>query len=97
MKDGIRIALALALAIVLQTTASSAVDREECFEACDTKMEACLEKCPDGTATHKDHSCRNACAENTFQPCLNACPNPRTGLTPAQKDQMKELEKEQND
>jgi len=97
MRHGIRILLILALAIALHATASSAVDREECFEACDTKMEACLDKCPEGTTTHKDHSCRNACAKEIFQPCLNACPNPRTGLTPAQKEEMKELEKEQND
>ena len=43
-------ALSLALhAFRSSLSTASAVDREECFEACDTKMEACLVKCPDGT------------------------------------------------
>ena len=95
MRNAIRLLLALTVFFVV--TASSAVDREECFEACDTKMEACLAKCPEGTTTHEDHRCRNACAENTFQPCLNACPNPRTGLSPAQKEKMKDLEEKRQE
>ena len=89
--------LSLALTLFVFVSTASAVDREECFEACDTKMEACLVKCPDGTATHEDHSCRNECAESTFHPCLNACPNPRTGLSPAQKEKMKDLEEKRQE
>ncbi len=91
------IALSVAFSLFGFVSMASAVDREECFEACDTKMEACLAKCPEGTTTHEDHSCRNACAENTFQPCLNACPNPRTGLSPAQKEKMKDLEEQRQE
>jgi hypothetical protein len=72
-----------------------AEDRIDCFEACDTKMEACLDKCSVDKDGNPVEDCRNACALDAFHPCLDHCPHPRTGLTPAQKREMDALQKKQ--
>ena len=72
-----------------------AEDRIGCFEGCDTKMMTCLDKCPKDKNGDFERDCRNICAIDIFHPCLDQCPHPRTGLTPAKKRQMQELEKEQ--
>ena len=69
-----------------------AEDRIDCFEQCDTKMETCLEKCPADKDGNPVRDCRNACALDSFHPCLDHCPHPRTGLTPAQKREMEAVE-----
>jgi hypothetical protein len=72
-----------------------AEDRIDCFEDCDAKMEACLDKCPKDSNGDPVRDCRNICALDAFHPCLDHCPHPRTGLTPAQKRDMEALEQEQ--
>ncbi len=69
--------------------------RMDCMEACDTKMMQCLDPCPRDENGDFQRACRNVCAVQTFHPCLDKCPHPRTGLTPAQAREMKELQKEQ--
>ena len=58
-------------------------------------MMGCLNQCPKSKDGDFEKDCRNACAIDTFHPCLDQCPHPRTGLTPAQKREMKKLEQEQ--
>jgi hypothetical protein len=70
-------------------------DRIDCFEACDTKMEACLDKCPTDKDGNPVEDCRNACALDSFHPCLDHCPHPRTGMSPAQKRKMDALAEKQ--
>ena len=70
-----------------------AEDRIDCFEACDTKMEACLDKCSKDKDGNPVEECRNICALDSFHPCLDHCPHPRTGLTPAQQREMTDVEK----
>lgn len=72
-----------------------AEDRVDCFEACDAKMESCVDKCPKDKDGDPVEDCRNACALDAFHPCLDQCPHPRTGLTPAQQREMDAVEKEQ--
>ena len=72
-----------------------AEDRIDCFEACDTKMEDCLEKCSVDKDGNPVRDCRNACALDVFHSCLDHCPHPRTGLTPAKKREMEAIEKKQ--
>ena len=86
---------ACAMAAFVLATPSLAEDRIDCFEACDTKMMGCLNKCPKNPDGDFERDCRNTCAIDTFHPCLDQCPHPRTGLTPAQKREMKKLEQEQ--
>ena len=74
-----------------------AENRMDCFEACDTKMMGCLKVCPQDANGDFDRDCRNACAIDTFHPCLDRCPHPRTGLTPAQKRAMQKLEQDAKD
>jgi hypothetical protein len=74
-----------------------AEDRIDCFEDCDTKMEACLAPCEKDKDGNPVESCRNACSLDAFHPCLDHCPHPRTGLTPAQKRQMEADEKAAQD
>jgi len=71
-----------------------AEDRMDCFEACDTKMMGCLKKCPQDPNGDFQTECRNVCAIDVFHPCLDKCPHPRTGLTPAQKRAMQKLEQD---
>jgi hypothetical protein len=73
----------------------AAEDRIDCFEGCDAKMEACLDKCPVDKNGDPVRKCRDTCAIDSFHPCLDHCPHPRTGLTPAQKRDMEALEKKQ--
>jgi len=72
-----------------------AEDRIDCFEACNTTMEGCLDECKKDQNGDPVEDCRNACALDSFHPCLDHCPHPRTGLTPAQKREMDALEKSQ--
>ena len=87
--------ITIALAGFVVAGTGFAEDRIDCFEGCDTKMMTCLDKCPLDSNKDPKRDCRNACAIDTFHPCLDHCPHPRTGLTPAQKRQMADLEKEQ--
>ena len=93
--------LALLAALMMTSFAIAnpgfAENRMDCFEACDTKMMGCLNKCPQEKNGDFERDCRNVCAIDTFHPCLDKCPHPRTGLTPAQKRDMKKLEQEAKD
>jgi hypothetical protein len=89
------LSVGILLCSILLSGSTLAEDRIDCFETCDTKMVACLDKCPvnkDGDPVRK---CRNECAIDAFHPCLDHCPHPRTGLSPAEKRKMERLEKEQ--
>ena len=70
-----------------------AEDRIDCFEQCDSKMVECLDKCPVNKDGDPVRSCRNECALDAFHPCLDHCPHPRTGLSPAQKRKMEQEKK----
>lgn len=95
MKRTLALSAALLLAGFVFTAPVSAKDRIDCFEDCDTKMQACLGKCEVDTNGDPVRECRNGCAIDVFHPCLDHCPHPRTGLTPAQKRDMKKIEQEQ--
>ncbi|HJO23361.1 MAG: hypothetical protein QF890_16785 [Myxococcota bacterium] len=69
--------------------------RIDCFEACDTEMMGCLKKCPQNEDGDFDKGCRNICAIEAFHPCLDKCPHPRTGLSPAQKREMRKIKKQE--
>ena len=92
-----RIFLLIALAMGGLAFAGASLAEEnriDCFEACDTKMMGCLKKCPQDPNGDFQTECRNVCAIDVFHPCLDKCPHPRTGLTPAQKRAMQKLEQD---
>jgi hypothetical protein len=90
----INLSLCILLGSVLLSGSASAEDRIDCFESCDTKMMACLEKCPVNKDGDPVRDCRNTCALDAFHPCLDHCPHPRTGISPAEKRKMERLKKE---
>ncbi|MEE2679949.1 MAG: hypothetical protein VX546_15305 [Myxococcota bacterium] len=97
---GVRILLLLAVAmggLAFSGASGAEENRIDCFEACDTKMMGCLKKCPQDPNGDFERDCRNVCAVDTFHPCLDRCPHPRTGLTPAQKRAMQKLQEEAKD
>jgi hypothetical protein len=83
------------LSSILLSRSALAEDRIDCFESCDTKMTACLNKCPVDKDGDPVRDCRNTCALDAFHPCLDHCPHPRTGISPAQKREMEQLKKKQ--
>jgi len=96
MTRAIVLSVCLLASGLLLSGSALAEDREDCFEACDTKMETCLNKCSVDKNGDPVRSCRNECAVDDFHPCLDHCPHPRTGITPAEKrlmDQLEELRK----
>jgi hypothetical protein len=83
------------LGSVLLSGSTLAEDRVDCFESCDTKMVGCVDKCSVNKKGDPDRDCRNACAVDVFHACLDRCPHPRTGLSPAQKREMERLKEKQ--
>jgi hypothetical protein len=85
------------LGSILLSGSALAEDRVDCFESCDTKMMVCLDKCPVNKEGAPLRDCRNACAIDAFHPCLDHCPHPRTGLSPAQKREMERPKEKQQE
>ncbi len=96
MERMIGLVAATAFAGLLFSGAAAAEDREDCFEACDTKMERCLNHCPEDKNGDPIRACRNSCAKKVFHPCLDACPDPRTGLSDEEKEKTEKLKQRQH-
>lgn len=75
-------ALGLGAFLVLAVAPSAGARDVACGEACDTKMNQCVEKCPKRPTTEAqegpyDVACWNECAKKVFHPCLDACRDPK--------------------
>jgi hypothetical protein len=93
----IGLSLCILLGSFLLSGSAFAEDRIDCFESCDTKMMACLKECPVNKDGDPVRDCRNTCALDAFHPCLDHCPHPRTGISPAKKREMERLKKKQKE